>query len=247
MVELYHKIFSAPILYFANNVCYKILDRGFFELIGPTGFWMVIQKLSTFFKLLHNGSLFHYLRVNFKFIILTVLFFLFLFSSNKGLLVLLIGFIIYFFSSNFVREKKIFFPFLLIPQESFFVNHILILILILFIICAKSFIRWQELKRLFYAPELAKLGYLQRIKTILIVMSIEFRNQEQEIEFRNQEIEYEYMKKKTMDIEVRRNQEIEINKITISSFTLDISIIFCLQVLGQFVQPYLFVFYCLDF
>ena len=60
--EFLNYIFSRPILKFSYHFSYKLLDRGFLEIFGPSGIWKFVTGLNPKTAYLHDGSIFNYLR-----------------------------------------------------------------------------------------------------------------------------------------------------------------------------------------
>jgi flagellar biosynthesis protein FliQ len=55
------------------EVSYKGIDRGFLELFGPGGLWQAVNLFyNSKLTQLHNGSIFNYLRLNFRVILSTL-------------------------------------------------------------------------------------------------------------------------------------------------------------------------------
>lgn len=58
---LYNRFFVIPILNFGYMISFKLLDRGFIELIGPYGFMKIIPKWSQSIVKLQTGQITHYI------------------------------------------------------------------------------------------------------------------------------------------------------------------------------------------
>ena len=58
---LYNRFIVFPVLKFGYNISFKILDRGFIELIGPYGFTNLIPKWAKSLSKLQTGQLTHYI------------------------------------------------------------------------------------------------------------------------------------------------------------------------------------------
>ena len=58
---LYNRIFVKFLLNFGYLISFKVLDRGFIELVGPVGVSKVIKNYSTTFSNLQTGQITHYL------------------------------------------------------------------------------------------------------------------------------------------------------------------------------------------
>ena len=70
-----NELVGKSVLWFAYNTFFKLVDKGFLEILGPTGISFVMYKLSTRFRKLQTGYIYQY-----SFIILfsLILFFIFL-------------------------------------------------------------------------------------------------------------------------------------------------------------------------
>merc|ERR1711862_377988 len=58
--KLYNEIFSQFFFKIAYTISYKIIDRGAFEIIGPTGISSVISNTARKFHRAQTNSLYHY-------------------------------------------------------------------------------------------------------------------------------------------------------------------------------------------
>lgn len=63
------------LLYFAYNIFFKMIDKGFLELLGPTGITFVVYKCTLSFRKLQTGYIYQYsfIIIFFFFVILTFL------------------------------------------------------------------------------------------------------------------------------------------------------------------------------
>jgi len=97
--NIYQRYITSKILYFGYEYTLRIIDRGFFELLGPLGCVRLFYQISFFMKNLQTSFLFHYVLIfflNFSiFLILSFfvyfyidLFILFFFLSFYSLLFL---------------------------------------------------------------------------------------------------------------------------------------------------------------
>ena len=57
---IYNHYIVKPIFLWGHNVSYKVLDKGLFEAIGPTGLSSGIRYLSTIFSKLQSGQVYNY-------------------------------------------------------------------------------------------------------------------------------------------------------------------------------------------
>jgi len=93
--NLYQHYITLPILRSGYSIFLKILDRGFFELIGPLGIVRCCYHISSFFKKIQTGLMFHYLFVFllsfFLFIVFSILLYFYI-----DLFILFILLILYF-------------------------------------------------------------------------------------------------------------------------------------------------------
>lgn len=51
---------TKPVMWFGYEISFKLLDRGFIEIIGPLGFVRFFSKLSKFINNLNTGYIYHY-------------------------------------------------------------------------------------------------------------------------------------------------------------------------------------------
>jgi NADH-ubiquinone oxidoreductase chain 5 len=93
--KLYNTLFSANILNFSHNYTYKIIDRGFLELIGPFTLSTSTYKISSLLSIIQSGVI-HIYIVFLLFFSLSVL--LAIFYSSSVLFMLFIIFIFLFIS-----------------------------------------------------------------------------------------------------------------------------------------------------
>lgn len=96
---IYNSYIVNPILLFANNVTYKLLDRGLIEYVGPTGIARGLIHISSFLSRVQSGHIFNYAFTLFIFLtlFLTILGFKNYVSINAEILLLLpITFYLYF-------------------------------------------------------------------------------------------------------------------------------------------------------
>lgn len=70
---LYNKLIVRPFLHFGHIISYKLLDRGLFEILGPSGLSRGIILLARSFSLLQSGYIFHYAFVLFSATTLSIL------------------------------------------------------------------------------------------------------------------------------------------------------------------------------
>lgn len=57
---VYNEFIVSNLLKFGYSISFKLFDRGFIEIIGPTGLVMVTRKLSKQMSSLHSGMIYHY-------------------------------------------------------------------------------------------------------------------------------------------------------------------------------------------
>ena len=62
-------------MYVAYNIFFKVIDKGFLELLGPTGISYIIYNCTVYFRKLQTGYIYQYsfILVFFFFLILTFL------------------------------------------------------------------------------------------------------------------------------------------------------------------------------
>lgn len=58
--KIYNEYFSQFFFKFGFSISYKFVDRGIFEMIGPTGLSMTALKIGSSLHSLHTGHLYHY-------------------------------------------------------------------------------------------------------------------------------------------------------------------------------------------
>ena len=70
---LYNKVIVRPLLHFGNIISYKLLDRGLFEILGPSGLSRGVISLARSFSLLQSGYIYHYAFILFSATTLSIL------------------------------------------------------------------------------------------------------------------------------------------------------------------------------
>lgn len=58
--KIYNEMFGQMFFSFGYNKSYKLIDRGVFEMLGPTGISVLAIKMSTDLRKLQSGSVYHY-------------------------------------------------------------------------------------------------------------------------------------------------------------------------------------------
>jgi len=58
---LYNAFIAKPVLWFGHRVTFEILDRGFFEWVGPYGLAKIITRLVSIAQKMQSGYLYHYI------------------------------------------------------------------------------------------------------------------------------------------------------------------------------------------
>jgi proton-translocating NADH-quinone oxidoreductase chain L len=73
--HIQNDLIGKVLLHLSYNIFFKIVDKGFLELFGPTGFIFIVYKSSAYFRKLQTGYIYQYsfIMVLFFFIILTFL------------------------------------------------------------------------------------------------------------------------------------------------------------------------------
>ena len=84
-------------MFFAYNTVYKITDKGILELIGPFGFFKILQEIATKINTLQNGEISQYL----KFMAIIPLLFVYFLTEDFFNITLNLQFTILFFSKEF--------------------------------------------------------------------------------------------------------------------------------------------------
>lgn len=104
--KVYNECFGQFFFKFGYSVSYKFVDRGIFEILGPTGISTLVLNIGSYFHAMHSGHLYHYMLIILVTITILLGFyelenlFNFLTTSNFKIIVLLLIFIFYF--SNYV-------------------------------------------------------------------------------------------------------------------------------------------------
>jgi NADH-ubiquinone oxidoreductase chain 5 len=72
---IYNELIGKPLLYIAYNIFFKIIDKGFLELLGPFGIMYITYSCTFYFKKLQTGYIYQYtfILLFFFFIILIFL------------------------------------------------------------------------------------------------------------------------------------------------------------------------------
>ena len=70
--NIYNAFFIQPVLNFSYKISFKLIDRGFIELLGPLGLIRIFSKLGSLINSLQTGFIFDYAA----FIVLGVIFFI---------------------------------------------------------------------------------------------------------------------------------------------------------------------------
>ena len=106
--KLYNEYFGQFFFKFGYSVSYKFIDRGIFEILGPTGLSTVALKIGTNLHKLQSGYIYHYTLV-----ILIGVTFLFgvrqlilLFGFFVDYRILLLTFVLLFFIINDINKKN---------------------------------------------------------------------------------------------------------------------------------------------
>jgi NADH:ubiquinone oxidoreductase subunit 5 (subunit L)/multisubunit Na+/H+ antiporter MnhA subunit len=58
--QIYNAYIARPLLNFGHNISYKLLDRGWFELLGPTGIASLLKNITSHLSSLQSGALYNY-------------------------------------------------------------------------------------------------------------------------------------------------------------------------------------------
>ena len=61
--KVYNDLFGQFFFKFGYSVSYKFIDRGIFEILGPTGISSLILNVGSYFHAMHTGHLYHYMLV----------------------------------------------------------------------------------------------------------------------------------------------------------------------------------------
>lgn len=104
--KLYNEIFGQAFFKFGYSVSYKFIDRGIFEILGPTGLSLVVMKVASSLHKLQTGNIYHYSLIILAGVTLFIGFKQIVFYSayimDLNLLVLFIVFSIFIFNSNII-------------------------------------------------------------------------------------------------------------------------------------------------
>ena len=105
--KIYNEFLGQFFFNFGYSVSYKFVDRGIFEILGPTGLSIVALKIGTNFHKTQTGYLYHYtllILIGVTFLIgLRQLWFIFDFFIDYRLIILI--FVLIFFLTNDVLKK----------------------------------------------------------------------------------------------------------------------------------------------
>lgn len=96
--NIYNKFITYKLLDFSYNISFKLLDRGYFELLGPLGLVRIFNLFSTRISFLQTGLIYHYLLIVFiSFIIFTLWYttFFFFFMDVEIIFILILTYIYY--------------------------------------------------------------------------------------------------------------------------------------------------------
>jgi NADH-ubiquinone oxidoreductase chain 5 len=58
--QIYNAYIARPLLYVGNNITYKVLDRGWIEIIGPYGISKSLILITRNLSSLQSGALYNY-------------------------------------------------------------------------------------------------------------------------------------------------------------------------------------------
>jgi NADH-ubiquinone oxidoreductase chain 5 len=106
--KVYNDFIVSKALNFGYNISFKTLDKGSFEILGPTGIARTIGNITQYFSKLQSGMLYHYALVmllGLTLLITTISIweFLEIFIDNRLYFIYLISFIFYnYFNIDFV-------------------------------------------------------------------------------------------------------------------------------------------------
>ena len=110
---VYNFFITKKFLNFGYNISFKIIDRGFYEYIGPLGIVRSINFISKIFNKIQSGFIFHYVSIILFSIVFIFIFFIFDFVVLQSLLdfdiFLLIILFIFILKSNeykIINKKK---------------------------------------------------------------------------------------------------------------------------------------------
>jgi len=108
---IYNKYIVYVLLNFGYYKSFKLIDRGFFELLGPLGIVRILNNFSIYVSLLQTGLIYHYILIVFISLIIFILWYANIFVNFLEEIFLV--FIIFFlhslksvFNSNLVKNKK---------------------------------------------------------------------------------------------------------------------------------------------
>ena len=109
--KVYNDFIAQKSLNFGYKISFKTLDKGFFELVGPSGISLIFQRMTLHISHLQSGMLYHYavvmlLGLTFLITIVGLWGFLETFIDNRLYFILFFSFIFYNYYS-FLSFKKI--------------------------------------------------------------------------------------------------------------------------------------------
>jgi len=105
--KLYNEYFGQFFFKFGYSISYKFIDRGIFEILGPTGLSSTALKIGTNLHKLQSGYLYHYtliilIGVTFLFGVRQLILFFGFFVDYR---ILLLTFVLFFFITNNLNKK----------------------------------------------------------------------------------------------------------------------------------------------
>jgi NADH-ubiquinone oxidoreductase chain 5 len=101
---IYNEFIVKNVMYFGYHISFKLIDRGFLELIGPLGIVRFLKELTKKISLLQSGLIYHYVfSIIFGLISIVLIWFLFPAYVKGSLLVIYLCLFIYF---NFNKTNK---------------------------------------------------------------------------------------------------------------------------------------------
>lgn len=98
---VYNEFIVKSLFYFGYNISFKIIDRGFIEIIGPYGLTIIFSNLSKKFSKFQTGYVYHYTFILFIGVTFFIFFALFNYFFFIDFRYLFIWFFIFFFSFFF--------------------------------------------------------------------------------------------------------------------------------------------------
>jgi hypothetical protein len=101
---IYNKYVVFNLLKFGYHISFKMIDRGFFELLGPLGIVRILNNISVYISFLQSGLIFHYILIIFISFVIFILWYSNIYSLEFELI--LIYLIVFLVDIKIIIKKK---------------------------------------------------------------------------------------------------------------------------------------------